>query len=156
MRGPSLHQIVSAATALTACGPPSADPLPPNSFAFGVFGDGPYYLWEAGPFERLIDDVNRADLAWFLHVGDILDHSCADAVLEKRRAQFNTIRHPVIYTPGDNEWTDCHQGGSGSFDPLDRLASLRRIFFDSPGSSLGGQPPSYSSATSRNSTAPCS
>jgi len=126
------------AVALVACGPPSADRPPPGSFAFGVFGDGPYYLWEEGPFERLIEDVNGTDLAWFVHVGDVLGRSCADDVMQKRFAQLNTIRHPVIYTPGDNEWTDCHEGGSGGFDPLDRLASLRRIFFATPGRSIGG------------------
>jgi hypothetical protein len=132
--------VVCAAAALSACGPPLADQPPPNSFAFGVFGDGPNYLWEEGPFERLIEDVNRADLAWFLHIGDILDRSCSEAVYEKRLAQFNAIRHPVIYTPGDNEWADCHTGRSGGFDPLDRLASLRGVFFRTPGISIGGQP----------------
>ena len=140
MRTSTWHHVACAAAALAACGPSSADRLPPDSFAFGVFGDGPYYLWEEGPFERLIADVNQTDLRWFLHVGDILDRSCGDEVLAKRLAQFNTIRHPVIYTPGDNEWTDCHQGRSGGFDPLDRLAAVRRIFFAAPGRTLGGQP----------------
>jgi hypothetical protein len=111
--------------------------LPPNSFAFGVFGDGPYYVWEEGPFERLIADVNSADLAWFLHVGDILNGDCADAAYEKRLLQFNGIQHPVVYTPGDNEWTDCHTEGGG-YDPLDRLARLRQVYFGEPGQSLGG------------------
>nr|MBA3432272.1 hypothetical protein [Actinomycetota bacterium] len=34
--------------------------------------------------------------------------------------------HPLVYTPGDNEWVDCHRTG---FDPLERLAFLRSVFF---------------------------
>jgi hypothetical protein len=42
----------------------------------------------------------------------------------------------VIYTPGDNEWTDCHRASNGSYDPLDRLAFLRTLYFPA-GWSLG-------------------
>lgn len=136
MRPPASALLLVAALT-PGCGPGAAGPPPPDAFAFGVFGDGPYYFWEEGPFARMIEDVNRADLAWLLHVGDILDGSCSDEAYEKRHRQFATIRHPVIYTPGDNEWTDCHQGGG--YDPLDRLASLRRTFFGEPGWSLGAR-----------------
>jgi len=53
---------------------------------------------------------------------------------------FEQFKAPVVYTPGDNEWTDCHktkQGSSG--DPLKELASVRRLFFANPGSTLGGR-----------------
>jgi hypothetical protein len=36
------------------------------------------------------------------------------------------VRHPFIFVPGDNEWTDCHLGGA---DPLERLAKLRELFY---------------------------
>ncbi len=36
---------------------------------------------------------------------------------------------PVVYTPGNNEWTDCHEPRPGGYDPLERLAAIRRIFF---------------------------
>lgn len=32
----------------------------------------------------------------------------------------------MIFTPGDNEWTDCHRTGG---DPLERLAFLREVFY---------------------------
>ncbi len=35
----------------------------------------------------------------------------------------------MVYTPGDNEWTDCWQDRAGRFDPLERLALLRQRFF---------------------------
>jgi hypothetical protein len=53
---------------VTACSPPA--PLPPDSFAFGVFGDGPYSPWEQGRFRRVLEEVSQADVAWLLHVGE--------------------------------------------------------------------------------------
>ena len=123
-----------------ACGPDDIEPLPPNTFAFGVFGDGPYHPWEQGRFTRVLRDASDADLAWFLHVGDMLWYPCSDERFEELRAQLNSVAHPVIYTPGDNEWTDCHEARPGRYEPLDRLASLRRIFFSDPNHSLGGRP----------------
>jgi hypothetical protein len=35
----------------------------------------------------------------------------------------------LVYVPGDNEWTDCHRSSNGSYDPLERLARLRNLFF---------------------------
>ena len=46
--------------------------------------------------------------------------------------------HPFIYTPGDNEWTDCHEKeGAPGYEPLERLARLRTVFF--PGDQSLGQ-----------------
>ena len=44
---------------------------------------------------------------------------------------------PLVYTPGDNEWTDCHRVNNGAYDPLDRLAAVRKTFFPRPGFTLG-------------------
>jgi len=123
-----------------SCGLPEPAPLPPGAFAFGVFGDGPYQSWEMGRFRRLLEDANTADLQWFLHVGDILWYPCSDEAYAERLEALNSIRHPVVYTPGDNEWTDCHEEIAGGFQPLERLQRLRAIFFAHPGRSLGGRP----------------
>lgn len=51
---------------------------------------------------------------------------------------FQKFRKPVIYTPGDNEWTDCHkmyQFTSGA--PLSELEGVRKLFFAKPGFCLG-------------------
>jgi hypothetical protein len=77
------------------------------------------------------------DLSWVLHVGDIFESPCTDDHYRTALHRFNGLRHPVIYTPGDNEWTDCWLPGSGGFAPRERLASLRRIFFADPRQSLG-------------------
>jgi len=52
---------------------------------------------------------------------------------------FQKFKAPVVYTPGDNEWADCHktkQFSSGA--PLAELASVRELFFAKPGWTLGG------------------
>ena len=121
--------------ALTAaCAPAEPRPLPPNTFAFAVFGDGPYRDAERGRFQAVIGEVNQTDIAWFLHVGDILSGRCSDSVLAQRLRDLNTIRHPVVYTPGDNEWTDCR----GSFKPLNRLQRIRETYFENPSRSIAG------------------
>ena len=43
--------------------------------------------------------------------------------------QFEQSAHPLVYTPGDNEWTDCRDPANGAYDPLERLARLRAVFF---------------------------
>src|SRR5256886_16728266 len=53
----------------------------------------------------------------------------ADATLAMRKAQIETLRHPVILTPGDNDWSDCHRAVPKGFDPAERLAKLREMFF---------------------------
>ena len=139
------------ATLLTAaCSPPPPGPPPPGTFAFGVYGDGPYYFMENGRHRRLLADAESAGLDWLIHVGDILWVPCTDDALSDRRALLDALELPVIYTPGDNEWTDCHEQGSGGHDPLDRLDAIRRVFFDDPATSLGGRPiPLSSQAASR-------
>ena len=111
-----------------------ASELPPleqdqGSFTFAVFGDGPYYQREGRRFDRLLTDVNAAGVSFFVHVGDILWYPCSDDTFVAMRNKLATLEMPVFYTPGDNEWTDCHERVTGRMDPLERLATLREIFF---------------------------
>jgi hypothetical protein len=140
-RTPALVAVLVAA----GCAPAEPETLPPNAFAFGVFGDGPYRPTERGRFERVIEDVNAHQLAFFLHVGDVLWYPCSDEQLAERLRQINGIRHAVMYTPGDNEWTDCHRNRAGRFRPLERLAHLRKTYFATPSKSLGATPVSVES-----------
>jgi hypothetical protein len=52
---------------------------------------------------------------------------------------MNMLESAMIYTPGDNEWTDCHRKNNGPFDPIERLAMIREMFFAEP-QSLGMKP----------------
>ncbi|HEX6789866.1 MAG TPA: hypothetical protein VF247_01025 [Candidatus Krumholzibacteria bacterium] len=130
--------------ALAACNasapgtPPG--PIPPHSFAFAVFGDGPYRSWEVGRFKKMIEDVNATDLEFFIHVGDIFWFPCSDKHYRQSLAMLNTIEHPVVYTPGDNEWSDCGKIIAGKHDPQDRLRLLRATFFAHPGRTIGSCP----------------
>ena len=45
-----------------------------------------------------------------------------------------------MYTPGDNQGTDCHRDSSGSKNPVKRLDFRRAKFFCTPGMTLGYQP----------------
>lgn len=137
MRQGSIRLVITLA--IGACSLPEPAPLPPDTFAFGVFGDGPYRAWENGRFRRVLEDAGRADLEWFLHVGDILWYPCSDEALAGRLEALNSLQLPVVYTPGDNEWADCHERIAGSYRPLERLAHLRSTFFADPGHSLGGR-----------------
>ncbi len=109
-------------------------------FSFAAIGDTPYSL--PGDFERvdrLIERINGARPAFTIHVGDIKPGNtpCSDEHFAKISAQFATFNAPLIYTPGDNEWTDCHRADNGGFDPIERLAKIREQFFANPAQSLG-------------------
>jgi len=119
------------ALALLAAACASA-PRSPEGFEFGVMGDTPYSAAEEEPFVEMIGRMNGEPLAFVIHVGDIKagGHSpCTDELFLRRKAQFDASAHPLIYTPGDNEWTDCRRKTNGAGDPLERLQRLREIFF---------------------------
>ncbi len=109
-----------------------------------LLGDMPYGPPEAShpPFEALIGAINATAPDLVIHVGDIKSGRgpCSDAVLAEQRAWLDSLDAPVLYTPGDNEWTDCHRADAGGFDPRGRLAHLRATFFDAPGQTLGARP----------------
>ena len=136
----SLLWLMSALILVGCSDPPPADPPPPGTIAFGVYGDGPYYPWEEPRTRRLLADAESAGVDFLIHIGDILGGSCADEQLHDIRRRLDEVPLPVVYTPGDNEWADCHAPNAGGYDPLERLERLREIYFDDPSSSLGGVP----------------
>jgi len=142
--GLHVRRAVVVAAALAACSPsepPRPPPRPPAAgFAFGVFGDAPYGGSDERAYRRLLEDVSRSGLAFLIHIGDLHGGRCADEVIEQRYRSLSSLPVPVIYTPGDNEWTDCHRRGGGGFAPLERLQRIRSIFFSHPRASLGASP----------------
>lgn len=118
-------------------GPPRARPAPPGTFSFAVLGDAPYYWWEDLRFRLVLRAIDEHDLSSVIHVGDVFWKPCTDAMYRRVRNRFDGLRHPVLYTPGDNEWTDCWEQRAGGYRPLERLAVLRRTFFSDPEHSLG-------------------
>ena len=135
-----------------------------NALTIAVYGDAPYgasptdttQLEKTSAFIASINADPKVDLV--VHVGDI--HSgkqyCTEAYDRTVYDLWTAFKDPLIYTPGDNEWTDCHKSAEGGHvyldppansqpvdyadgDPLDNLALVRSIFFASPGYSLGGR-----------------
>ncbi len=143
-----------------------------NVLTVAVYGDAPYGLTPTDDSQTLatpafIASINadpKVDLV--LHVGDI--HSgkqfCTEAYDRTVFDLWKAYKDPVIYTPGDNEWTDCNKAGEGGGtynkttqeidyvldsdgqpvnyakgDPVANLDLIRDIFFSVPGQSLGGR-----------------
>ena len=118
-----------------------------------VFGEWPYNKVLLDNANLLINSVNAdRDVQAIIHVGDT--HAggapCTGAGVLPPIAtsnpgwnqtiynKFQQFRMPMIYTPGDNEWTDCHRSKTQSSGyPLKELASIRELFFARPGHTLG-------------------
>ncbi|HET6375790.1 MAG TPA: metallophosphoesterase, partial [Methylocella sp.] len=124
-----------------------------EKLTIAVFGDWPYNQNLLNNAGLLTGSINSdPDVSLVIHVGDIHSGSmpCTSAgILPPLTAsnpgwnqavyfQFQQFKRPVVYTPGDNEWSDCHKTkelASGS--PLKELASVRSLFFARPGKTLG-------------------
>jgi hypothetical protein len=100
-------------------------------FTFGALGDLPYSRDEEARFPGLIAETGREELAFVVHVGDFkrATETCSDEIYLERRGWFEQSRHPFIFVPGDNEWTDCRRPFGAARDPLERLDKLRELFF---------------------------
>jgi hypothetical protein len=161
-----------AALAVSGCGGSGSNSNSvSNKFTVAVIGDMPY---GASPSDTVEFKANPAfitainndqDVSLVLHAGDI--HSgkeyCTQAYDSSIFSQWSAFKAPLVYTPGDNEWADCHKKkeGGGAYnattggidyvldassnwvnyaggDPLANLDLVRSIFFSSPGKTLGG------------------
>lgn len=150
-------KIVVATLAVLAAGssvqaqavPPGTPPgeTQPGHYSFAVIGDVAYGSAQISAFPEWVSEINAADPQFTVHVGDIKNGSsrCDDAYYRMIKADFDQFTGPLVYTPGDNEWTDCHRANNGSYNPLERLAFDRSVFFSTPGTSLGQTPMSVSS-----------
>jgi hypothetical protein len=111
-----------------------------QDYTFAVIGDIPYGDAQIANFPHVISQIN-ADPAvqWVDHLGDIKNGStvCSDEYFAMIKSDFDQFADPLVYTVGDNEWTDCHRPNNGSYNPLERLAKIRQVFFQRPGYTLG-------------------
>src|SRR5262245_15809911 len=113
----------------------------PHAFAVGLWGDLPYSDLQAlTGVPNLIADMNRQNLAFSVHDGDLKVGSgvigsvtpsrCTDDLYAEALGYLNALKAPAILTPGDNDWTDCDRPANGGFSSLERLDYERRIFFN--------------------------
>ena len=103
-------------------------------FNFIALGDMPYNQANDFPrFERLISRMNSENPAFSIFVGDTKSGSspCTNEHVEKMMGYFNSLKAPLVYSIGDNEWTDCHRALAGGYDPLERLDHIRATQFQS-------------------------
>jgi hypothetical protein len=166
--------LLAAATVVSALSmaPPADGSAPRHHLTYAVYGDAPYGTSPTDTSEFLatpafIDSVNAdPDVSLVAHVGDI--HSgkqfCTEAYDKSVASLWTRYDDPLVYTPGDNEWTDCHKAaeGGGTYDsntqqikyvtdpatglpidyasgnPVANLDLIRSIFFPAPGQTLGG------------------
>ena len=98
---------------------------------FALFGDTPYSDYERAQLPAMIENIGESGVKFAIHSGDIKNgHSrCDDGVYLDIHNVFDASAVPLIYVPGDNEWTDCKRLTCGQFDPQERLSFLRKTFF---------------------------
>jgi hypothetical protein len=105
-----------------------------QSFSFGLWGDMPYAKAGDEPkMPAILNSINKAPIDFSIFVGDIKDGSskCTDDVYTRAQTMFNSMVRPLVYIPGDNEWTDCHRLNNGGYDGLERLSHIRKVMFSS-------------------------
>lgn len=172
MRKTTLLLALSGAALLGGCNSSStsATSSAPTASTVAVIGDSPYGTspsddTEFNLYPGLINDINLdTGISLVLHAGDL--HSgkqyCTEAYDSSIYTMWSAFRAPLVYTPGDNEWTDCHKtkegggaynGTTGEIDyqvdgdgnyvnyaggnPVANLQLLRDMFFANPGRAFG-------------------
>ena len=84
---------------------------------------------------NLIADMNAQTLAFTVHDGDLKQGSnspCDASLYERSLGYFNALQRPAMFTPGDNDWTDCDRPNNGGFSSRERLDYERAVFFSTP------------------------
>ena len=172
-------------TALGGCSVTGSKSVADQSSAFtlAVIGDVPYGTSPTDTRQtiahpRFVAAINAdSDVSLVAHIGDI--HAgkqyCTQAYDQTIFEHWTAFKQPLVYTPGDNEWMDCHKAkeGGGSFnkatgkidyvvdadgkfadyakgDPIANLALIRSMFFATPGQTLGAPMPVHSQAVEFN------
>jgi hypothetical protein len=107
----------------------------PETYTIGLFGDMPYNVLGRSQYPGLLADINKSNVAFSIFDGDLKaggDGPCSDGLYTTAIDQFNTLERPLLWLPGDNDWTDCwgRYGPSTQpySDPIERLAHERQLF----------------------------
>jgi len=123
--------VISVAT-LAASDRDDQDDRNGNAYAIGLWGDLPYSELQDSGVVNLIKDMNAQSLAFTVHDGDLKQGNglpyCDDAMYAKSLGYFDSLVAPAMFTPGDNDWTDCDRPNNGGFDSLDRLSRAATLF----------------------------
>lgn len=120
-----------------------------KSFEFGVMGDMPYTVKQEPEYARVLEDINSKKLSFVTHVGDMMSDPrpydrnpssarkpCTDENYAYVLGTFQSVKHPLVLTPGDNDWADVTKFKNDKMDPVERLGKVRSMFYPK-GKSLG-------------------
>ncbi|MGZ5040675.1 MAG: hypothetical protein ACXWHZ_16365 [Usitatibacter sp.] len=178
MRLLALPIALSLAVFLAGCGGSNNNSR--EKITVAVIGDVPYGLTPTDTSQTLafpgyVSALNAAtDVSLVLHVGDI--HSgkqfCTQDYNNLIANDWKALTKPLVYTPGDNEWSDCHKSGEGGGtwnaatssityvvdangnkvsyqggDPAANLDLVRSMFFAQPSKDFTGRMDVHSQAT---------
>jgi hypothetical protein len=107
-----------------------------ETWQLALIGDTPYSAFERAELPKMLSAIADSGSELVIHVGDFKHGKdrCDDALFADRHALFNASRIPFVFVPGDNEWSDCERLSNGGYDPRERLAALRRLFWSQPDS----------------------
>jgi hypothetical protein len=133
--------LVATLSAAAGNGTP-INPGSANALTLAVMGDLPYSSAQLAAFPAWVDEIDAdPKVDTVVHLGDIKSGStrCDDSYYATILRLFESFKDPIVYAPGDNEWTDCHRVNNGAYNPLERLSTLRTVFFPEPGVTLGGR-----------------
>jgi hypothetical protein len=104
-------------------------------YTIGLIGDVPYNAQGKADYPYLLQDINDSRVAFTVFDGDLKsggDGGCVDSLYTTAISNFNSLERPLVWVPGDNDWTDCWgrygPGAAPFFDPLERLAHERQLF----------------------------
>ena len=118
-------------------------------YAIALWGDLPYSDVQAqAGVPNLIADMNDSEIEFSVHDGDLKAGSatagsvtpttCATAtppaldIYTQGLGYLNSLKKPAMFTPGDNDWTDCDRVSNGSFNATERLQHERQVLFSGP------------------------
>ena len=111
----------------------STGPAPPPTapFRIALIGDTGYSAAQDELLLKTRTAISSRPYAFVVHDGDVQGPlgPCTDERLRYVHEVFDGFSVPLVYTPGDNEWSGCP-------DPAERLAAIRKRFF-STNQSLG-------------------
>jgi hypothetical protein len=115
----------------------------PEAYTIGLFGDMPYNAQGKADYPYLLQDLNNSKISFSMFDGDLKaggDGPCSDSLYTTAVAGFNSLERPLVWVPGDNDWTDCwgrYGPATAPFsDPIERLNHERQLF-TSTSQSLG-------------------
>jgi hypothetical protein len=106
-------------------------PAKPEVMRVALIADLPQWPAAEANMATLLDYFAERKLSLVIHAGGIKGdtESCSDAVLGSRQQLLNQSPLPLIYVPGETDWSECQSPANGSFDPVERLNRLRELFF---------------------------